>query len=85
MMPLNHIFRKCIAGYTLSRSQEINHQMCMNDIKLFAKMKTKMETLIHAFRIYSEDIGMKFGIEKCALFVMKCGKRHKTDRMELQN
>ena len=40
IMPLNHLLRKCIAGYKLSRSQEkINHLMYVNDIKLFAKMK----------------------------------------------
>ncbi len=33
MMPLNHILRKCTAGYKLSRSQE----MYIDDIKLFAK------------------------------------------------
>ena len=38
MMPLNHILRKCTAGYKLSRSQEnVNHLMYMDDIKLFAK------------------------------------------------
>ena len=65
MMPLNHILRKCIAGYKLSRSQEkINHLMYMDDIKLFAKNEKELETLIHAVRIYSQDIGMEFGIEK---------------------
>ena len=40
MMPLNHILRKCTAGYKLSRSQEkINHLMYVDDIKLFAKNK----------------------------------------------
>ena len=38
MMQLNHILRKCAAGYKLSRSQEkINHLMYMDYIKLFAK------------------------------------------------
>ena len=45
----------------------------------------KMKTLIHAFRIYSQDIGMEFGIEKGAMLVMKSGKRHLTDGMELPN
>ena len=86
MMPLNHILRKCAAGYTLSRSQEkINHLMYMDDIKLFARNEKELETFIHAVRIYSPDIGMEFGIEKCAMLVMKCGKRHKTDGMELRN
>ena len=82
-MPLNHILRKCAAGYKLSKSQEkINHLKYMDDIKLFAKNEKEMETLIHAVRIYSQDIGMEFGIEKCA---MKSGKRHMTVGMELPN
>ena len=84
MMPLNHILRKCAAGYKLSTSQEkINHLMYMDDIKLFAKKERELETLIHTVRIYSQDIGMEFGIEKCATVVMKSGNRHMTDGMEL--
>ena len=86
MMALNHIFRKCAAGYKLSRSQEkIYHLMYMDDIKLFAKNEKELETLIHAVRIYSQDIGMEFGIEKCAMLLMKSGKRHMTDGIELPN
>ena len=71
MMPLNHILRKCTAGYKLIRSQEkINHLMYMDDIKLFAKNEKELETLIHTVIIYSQDIRMEFGIEKCALLVM---------------
>ena len=44
-----------------------------------------MEALIHAVRIYSQDIGVEFGIVKCAMLVMKSGKRHLTDGMELPN
>ena len=86
MMSLNHILRKCIAGYKLCRSLEkINHLMYMDDIKLFAKNEKVLETLIHAIRIYTQDKGMEFGIEKCAILVMKCGKRQMTDGMELPN
>ena len=59
--------------------------MYMDDIKLFAKTEKELETLIHTIRIYSQDIGMEFGIEKCALLVMKSGKRHLTDGIELPN
>ena len=55
----------------------------MNDIKLFGKNEKELETLIHAVRIYSHDIVMEFGMEKCAMLVMKSGKRHMTDGMEL--
>ena len=59
--------------------------MYMDDIKLFAKNEKELETLIHAVWIYSQNIGMEFGIEKCAMIVMKSGKRHMTDEMELPN
>ena len=36
----------------------------MVGIKLFAKNEKELETLIHAVRIYSQDIGIEFGIEK---------------------
>ena len=59
--------------------------MYMDDIKLFAKNEKELETLIHTLRIYSQDIGMEFGIEKCAMLVMKSGKRHMTDGIEQPN
>ena len=86
MMALNLILRKCTAGYKLSRLQEkINLLMYMDAIKLFAKNENELENLIHAVRIYSHDIGMGFGIEKCAMLTMKSAKSHMTDRMELPN
>ena len=48
-------------------------------------MKKELETLIHEVRIYSQDIGMEFDIEKCAMLVMKSAKRHLTVGMELSN
>ena len=80
-----HTLRKWIAGYKLSKSQEkINHLINMDD-KQFVKNEKELETLTYAVRIYSQDIGMRFGIEKCAKLVMKSGKKHLTDGMELPN
>ena len=36
----------------------------MDDIKLLAENEKELETIIHAVRIYSQSIGMEFGIEK---------------------
>ena len=56
--------------------------MYMDDIKLFAKNEIELETLIHTVKIYNQDIGMEFGIEKCTMLVMKNGK-HLKDGKEL--
>ncbi len=45
--------------------------MYMDGIELFAKQEKELATLIHAVRIQSKDIGMEFGIEKCAMLAMK--------------
>ena len=52
--------------------------------KYLQKMKKNWK-LIHAVIIYNQDIGMEFSIEKCVMLVMKSGKQHMTDAMELQN
>ena len=48
-------------------------------------MKKELDTLIHAVKIYSQDIGMEVGIEKICQLVMKSGKRHMSDGMERPN
>ena len=57
----------------------------MDNIKLFAKNEKELETLIQTVRIYSQDIAMEFGIEKCDMLVMKSGKRQMTEGVELLN
>ena len=57
----------------------------MDDIKLFARNETELETLIQTIRIYSQDIEIEFGIEKCAMLIMKSRKRQIMERKELPN
>ena len=57
----------------------------MDDIKLFAKNEKELETLIQTVRIYNQDIGMEFGIDKCVMIVMESGKRRLTEGIELPN
>ena len=59
--------------------------MYIDGVQLFAKNEKELKTLIHTVRIYSQDIGMEFGIEKCAMLVRKSGKRHRTDGIKLPN
>ena len=85
-MPLNHIFRKCTGAKKLHISQEkINHLMYIDDIKLSAKNEKELETLVPALKIYSYNIGMKFGIEKCTMLIMKSRKQQMMERIEQPN
>ena len=59
--------------------------MYIDDIKLFTINEKEFETQIQALRIYSEDIQMEFGIEKCVMLIMKSRKRQMTEGIELPN
>ena len=59
--------------------------MNTDDIKLFAKNLKVLETLIQAVKIYNNDIGKEFGIEKCAMLIMKCGNQQMTEKIEPPN
>ena len=51
----------------------------MEDTKLFAKNEKELEILIQTIGMYSQDIGMKFGTEKCNILIMRSGKRYRKE------
>ena len=55
----------------------------MDDLKLYAMNEKGVDSLIQTVRVFSEDIGMEFGIEKCAVLVMKRGKVVKSEGIKL--
>ena len=55
------------------------------DDKLFAKNEKQLEIFIQEMRIYSQDLRMKFGIEKRVILIIRSGKQHMTERKELPN
>ena len=63
------------AGYILPGGNRINHLLYMDDLKLIGKNKSEIESLTHTVRVFSSDISMDFGIEKCATLSIKRGRR----------
>ena len=57
----------------------------MDDLKLYFKCGRVLDSLIQTVRIFSEDIGMQFGIDNCTMFVMKKGEIVKSDCTQLPN
>ena len=45
----------------------------MDDLKLHAENEKGLESLVQTVRIFSDDIGMEFGMDKCATLVLKGG------------
>ena len=80
------ILRKAKAAYEFSESKEkINHLWFMNDLNLFSRNEKGLDSLVQTVCVFSEDIGMEFGIEKCAMLVMEKGKIVKAVGIELSD
>ena len=75
LIPLSLILRKTKIAFEFSESKEkINHLLFMDDLKLYSRSEKGLDSLVQTVRVFSEDIGMEFGIEKCAMLVMEKGK-----------
>ena len=57
----------------------------MDDLKLHANNKKSLESLIQTVRGFCNDIGMEFGMERCAVLTMKKGKMANSDGIALSN
>ena len=78
------ILTKTKAAYELSESKEkINHLLFMDDLKLYSRSEKGLDSLVQTVRVFSEDVGMEFVIEKRATLVMEKGKILKSVGIEL--
>ena len=48
---------------------------------MYAENEKSLESLVQTVRIFSDDIGMEFDIDKCATLVLKRGKITKFDEI----
>ena len=83
MIPLTHVLCKAKARYTLGGREKINHLLFMDNLKLYGKSESKIKGLVSTVEVFSQDIGMEFGIKKCGVIIMNRGKVKSTDSTEL--
>ena len=55
----------------------------MDDLKLYSQSEKGLDSLLQTVCVFSEDIEMEFGGEKCATLVMEKGKIAKSVGIEL--
>ena len=55
----------------------------MSDLKLYGKSENEIKGLVSTVEVFSQDIGMEFGINKCSVITMNRGKVKSTDWIEL--
>ena len=74
LTPMSRVLRNVCHGYQFTNGEKINHLLFMDDLKLYGKNEKGLDSLIQTVHVFSSDIGMQFGVDKCATIVIKRGK-----------
>lgn len=84
MIPLSLLLRKESMGYRFgAEGKKINHLLFMDDLKLYGGSREEVEGLVDVVHTFSRDIGMEFGIKKCAVLEIRHGKQVACEGIEL--
>ena len=86
MLPLTLILCKRSAGYKIYKEMKvINHLLFMDDLKIYAASKDELDSLTQSVRIFSKNIRMSYGLDKCAVLEMKRGRKKHSSGVELRS
>ncbi|XP_044760181.1 uncharacterized protein LOC123317642 [Coccinella septempunctata] len=78
--PLSALLRNTEYGYVIDkqRSIRINHSLYIDDLKLYGANFEQIKRLLEIVSLFSESIGMSFGVDKCATLEVRRGKIQNT-------
>ena len=72
--PLSKELNRTSYGYRMTtghgktaKHQLISHLLYMDDLKLYGRNFNQLDGFLHTVRTFSDDIQMKFGLDKCAV------------------
>jgi len=75
LMPLSTILNSTNRGFAVDKDRLVlNHLLYLGDLKLFAKSRSELDSLVKTVKLFSDAIHMRFGIEKCSIASISKGK-----------
>ena len=84
MIPLSTILNNTKQGFKLEKDgAKMSHLLYMDDLKLFASSLKEITALTTTVSNFSQDIGMEFGLQKCAVMEIKAGQIIDSSGIEL--
>ena len=83
LAPISHMLKRLGMGYRIAGTT-VSNSLYIDDLKVFAADAKQMENCKTIIQEFSNDIGMSFGLEKCAVIHIKKGKVNNTpDTLEI--
>jgi hypothetical protein len=73
--PMSSLLNGTQCGYKIDKNghKKLNHLLFMDDLKLYSESREKLRSLIKTVEIFSKDISMTFGLDKCAIVSIRRG------------
>lgn len=90
LVPLSHLLGRT-AGYhpdpprSRLSSMKVTHLFYMDDLKIYSSSKSMLNVSLDVVFMFSSDICMSFGLDKCAVLHVIGGKECSGDTQELQD
>ena len=72
LAPLSRMLHRAKTGFKIKKAL-ISHLKYMDDLKIYAKNREEMKRCIELVEVFSKDIKMDFGVDKCAVIHIKNG------------
>lgn len=83
LAPLTNMLNSERVGFEIDETHKVNHLFYMDDLKLFARDEAQLKRALVTVKQFSNDIGMEFGLDKCATAVYKRGKLFKSQNIQV--
>lgn len=84
LFPLSKELSESGKGYLIDRYQKpVSHLIYIDDLKLYGKNDKDLNHLLKIVKTFSDDISMKFGLDKCAKITVEKGEIIKTSNILL--
>ena len=84
VIPVTIILRTLKQEHSFRKDKErLNHLLFMDNLKLCGSNDNEINSLVKVVNIVSGDIGMQFGLDKCAVLKMKRGKQVNCEGIDL--
>lgn len=85
LFPLSEELAKQKDGYRVEENEDpINHLFYVDDLKLFGRNDAELKNLLMTVKLFSDDIQMCFGLDKCSKVTMVKGKIAKRESVKLE-
>jgi len=88
LLPLSWLLKRSSMGYSIgprNNRKIVSHLLFMDDLKIYANNDQKLHDLAEIVSMFSKDIQMSFGLDKCNIMKIKKGKLAKGNDIVLAN